>query len=361
MTLSALRHLVLAGNFVAIAAAGGAGWYAYTLDVEIRDPKEWKKALPATGTSKADRQDGPGGIQGYNKAIDWPMGARPVKEEVKVDKTPKKVVDPFKTSYDLRVAMVCADDPFRSWVLLQDKSKRSFRVGMGSYVLKDPWGTEGPRGERTAWRLDRVWIEAEPGAKLGERKENHLALFINDETEDTQQFEMDLSSGGFLSEGFDGLELKDIKVPFAEKPFAGRLIKKDLEAANPVIEWELPEDEAEWLVTYSDEEAKKLGFGESNTDDDGDGKPDGFVVKSLAPDSRAARLGMKAEDRVISVNDQKVDSNEQAIDVGKRDYDAGRSSFRVQIDRQGKIMNFTFHAKKGKGKKAGKGGRRSNR
>ena len=134
--------------------------------------------------------------------------------------------------------------------------------------------------------------------------------------------------------------------PEKDRPF--RAVLKSRDAARGVVEWELPETEAEWIEFHAEDQASKISTVPAK---DAEGRPDGFVLKAVAKDSRAAEYGFKAEDRVIAVNSERVNSTEQAVAVGKRQYEGGTSTFSVKVLRAGKEMNFTFHAPKKKAKK----------
>ena len=53
---------------------------------------------------------------------------------------------------------------------------------------------------------------------------------------------------------------------------------------------------------------------------------------------------------MISVNGEKVNSTENAIAVGKRQHEAGTQSFKIEIERAGKVITKTYHAPKKKAK-----------
>jgi hypothetical protein len=344
MNLTFLRRLVVVANLVALGFSGWAGWATVRDRPRPRDEKEWPRLFPVKPAVQAGlEQGGPAPKDEYTGAIRYAEGEKPVKAGPEAAAPPPP--DPFKTKYRL------------TWVIESDRSRmdstaqiqvagsptdRPFSVRVGTRLPEDPFSD---KSALTPWRLDDV----SSGGKDPEGKSilPSRAVFHHVETGEEQVLESAVQMGSLQSgmptgPGDGGPVLPGPfrnagggAGPSPDQPPQFRLVNRD--PANP--EWEVSDDELDWLGVYSDEEAKKIATLSGS---------DGITVKAVPKGSRAEAVGLKAEDRIISVNDEKVSSVEQAVSVGKRQYDGGTNTFSVKVLRAGKEHNFTFHAPKKK-------------
>jgi hypothetical protein len=229
------------------------------------------------------------------------------------------------------------------------KDGYSFTLHVGERILQSPNDSKSPPGP---WRLDAVKCTSGdpsiPGSAF-----TAAAVFhhIEDGREAVKTMEAASESTLPPPDGPPGddsiFRRRDaLGRPERNKPPRLALVRSD--PATNTVEFVIPEEEVEWLEAWAGDEAKGVAAVPVK---DENGNPDGFQIKSVAKGSRLEAAGFKAEDRVVSVNNEKVASTEQAIAVGKRQYDEGRSTFSVKAIRNGKEMNFTFHAPKKKPKK----------
>ena len=176
MNLTSLRRLVLAGNAVALLAAGASAWVSLEGRPAPRDEKEWPRLFPTKKAEGADLQSaGPGPKDEYARAVEWPQGDRPVEKgpETKVE-APK--VDPFRTTYRLNGVFVSPStfDSYAQLALVLPKDSPGFSVGMGERIPQDPGRTKSPP---TPWRLNDVRLGGVDGATKEVRPS--VAVFIN--------------------------------------------------------------------------------------------------------------------------------------------------------------------------------------
>ena len=333
MTLTLLRRLVLAGACASLLAAGGAAWYSTHAEAATRTKEEWDKLFPVKSPGGADAgQNTVRPITEYTAAAGWVQGEKPKKDTGPVVKAPPP--DPFQ--YRLVSALV-GRTKLESCAQIQctNPAGPSFTLGVGEQVPADPGG---PGKEVREWRLNDL--------TSADAKNPARAVFTNLETGEERVLTVEI---GALVSIFGSPDANAAgttpgvtrgeagKVSPDQKP---RYIPLREDKVNGVFEYEIPDDEAAFLGDYGDREASKVDVLPDK---------DGFIIKGMAPDSRARSMGFQKEDRVVSVNGEKVASTEQALGVGRRQYDGGTGTFVVKILRSGKEMNFTFHAPKKKG------------
>jgi hypothetical protein len=346
MNLSTLRRLVWCAGGAALLAAGGAAAYALDVDATARDEKEWVKLFPVrkTDASKLVREPGP--KDEYSLAASWPQGPMPVKVENAGPAAPPPPPDPLQDVVLLSVS-VSSGGMLQSSATLS-KDKRTFSMMVGECIPLDANSGESnvPRGP---WRLDEVragYFDAAKNATVPD-----VAIFHHIDTMEEAIRRSESASTSILGvaggagAGGDGpfrVADGDGK-PRPEQAPVMRLVRYDKEKG--VEEWELLEGEVEWLTAYASDEAKKISATPVSAEEGG-----GFRLQTVPAGSRLAASGFKAQDRVISVNGEKVNSTENAIAVGKRQHESGTQTFKVEIERAGKVITKTYHAPKKKAK-----------
>jgi len=340
MNLTNLRRLVLVADVAALAVAGAAGWYSFQVAPAVA--RDWAKIFPV-------RQAQTSVLQGqevlpkeeYTASITFPQGDKPV--EVKAsDAPPPPPVDQFKEKYRLHSIFKgpTMDTSFAQLSTGQGSAAIVFSVGLGSQIPSEPGALLDPVPV-TPWRLNELRVPegSDPKTKL---RLPCAAVFVNVQTEEQQVLEMVVGNFAFP----DITEIQ--KGPMVGKerpagPSAGQGFRGvKIHNADPAVrEWQLAEEELEYLDVFGSEEAKKVATVESK---DAAGNPDGFTLKGVPAGSRAAEVGFKSEDKVISVNSEKVTSTADAMSKGKKQYEVGKTSFEIKVLRQGKEVNFMFHA-----------------
>ena len=335
MTLTALRRTVLAANAVALFGAGASAWHSLRTVAKPKPADHWTQKFPARPPGSVETAAvGPESVGVYLDAVKWPQGEKP-RPKPKDDTPPPPPPDPFKTRYRLRGVFV-AEDIFQSYALLLDKDAK-VTVWVGRQIPLEPWRLDSPLAP---WRLDDL--------SLATAKVPCRAVFHNTESGEEGVLEGDSPGESFSFEGRPAGAPGGGAAgagPFgrgggdgAAAPAAiGRQVRND--PARGVVEWEISEEGLDWMDLHSDDELRNVA---AVSGKDGDGNPDGLVLKAVPAKSRLYELGFRAEDRVVSVNDTPVSSTAQAVDVGKKQYEGGTSTFIVKVDRGGKILNFTF-------------------
>lgn len=328
MTLTALRRVVLVGNFLAFGLAGWTAWAAFGPSRPELEARDWTKRFPTRPSGPELENKGPGPWQEeFKPVLEWKQGDKPVPPPPP-DTTPKApVIPPFKTKYSLVTVFIGPD--------LLSSTAQILKAGKDTISL---WVRQPIPGD-VEWSLDNVFLD-------GIRME---ATFVNGKTGERHKLESGgLGSSGSLVNptggGGGGSDSKDDGFPKGidtARPDVPRPVPIRADPVRGVYEWELPPGETDWWGANMDDEVKKIATRNATEAEGG-----GVILKAVPQSSRLAEFGMKAEDRVISVNDEKVTSTDQAVSVGKRQYEAGTSTFVVKVDRAGKIMNFTFRAKK---------------
>jgi hypothetical protein len=356
MNLGTLRRLVLLGNAVALAAAGWAAWDSLQEKPAPRDEKEWPRLFPVKKSESTDFASlGPGPRDGYAAAVSWPQGDKPV-PKAETTTVEEKRPDPFQTTYKL-AGLFFAEGPevppYNTFVLLNKAgADRSFAVQVGTRIPEEP--TANLKNKvYTPWLLLGAELARDKEGPEGRRvlESPTRAKFVNVETNEEQVLTLEPGEIPVLSNPAAAATGPEIGTPAADgrlppgQAMTARRLKYDL--VQGVVEWEVAEQEIEWLGDYSDAEAKSVATVESRGPD---GKPDGFVLKSIKPGSRADQYGFKPEDKIIAVNEEKVTSTADAVSKGKAQYETGRTTFQIKALRAGKEMNFTFHAPKKKGR-----------
>ncbi len=343
MNLTNLRRLVLAADVAALAAAGAAAWYS--LQAAPVAARDWARLFPVRAAQPADLQSaGPGPKEQYTAAVTYAQGdkpapvvAGPAAEVVKVDD--------FLTKYRLN-GIFLGSDIDSSFAQLQTGPKESaitFSVGLGGQIPADLSTTQDPP-PFTPWRLNELREAAwDPAAK---RFLPCAAVFIHNETFERKVLEMIAGNPPDLQNKEappgPGIGVARPAGPRKDLPFRGRRILTD----NPdEVAWEVSEEEAEFIATWSSDQASRISIVESK---DAAGNPDGFVLKGVPADSRAHDVGFRQEDKVISVNNEKVSSTADAMAKGKKQFEGGTTVFQLKVLRKGKEMSFTFHAPKKK-------------
>jgi hypothetical protein len=341
MNLTNLRRLVLVADVAALAAAGAAGWYSFQTAPAVA--KDWAKIFPV-------RQAQTSVLQGqevlpkeeYTASITFAQGEKPV--EVKPSDAPPPVkVDPFREKYRLH-SIFKGPTMSTSFVQLADgpgSTATIFSVGLGGRIPAEPGAIKFPVPV-TSWRLNELRVPEGTDPKT-KQPLPCAAVFVNVETEEQQVLEMVPGNNIELENPETQKGGQMIGVPRPPGPTLGQTFQGvKVKAANAGdVAWEIGEEELEYLDVFGAEEAKKISTVESK---DGEGNPDGFTLKGVPAGSRAADVGFKAEDKVISVNDEKVTSTADAMSKGKKQYEVGKTSFEIKVLRQGKEVNFMFHA-----------------
>ncbi len=334
MTLTTLRRLVFAGNALAVAAAGAAGWHSLSRAEESK-PVAWDKKFVRTPAGTIASASAPAALfDDYRKAAGWPQGDKPPPPPPPED--PKSKAPPLpelKEKYDLRCVFFVADAPRFSSIMIGLKGKPSGTMGVGTMVPADP---EVPDGPRLNYRLD--------GATLT------TAVFHDLVSEEEVVLDIQVAGGGTTLGAAPGAPGPEGKTTWQRSKDAPAPLVRLLPSSNPAAgtyEYEAWAEEGSpgWFDSWSDEEVKKLSAVPRP------GPEGGVVLKGVPANSMAVGIGLKQEDVVIAVNGKKVSSTSQAIDVGKKDYEAGQGTFTVQVDRKGQILNFTVHVPR---KKPGK-------
>jgi hypothetical protein len=343
MNLTTLRRLAWVGNAAALAAAGAAGWFAWQTRPVARDEKEWPKAFPVKKGTPADlERAGPGARDLYTAAVDYPQGDKPPEKKPEAEKVEAPKVDPFKTKYRLN-GVFASEKPYESYAqLLQTGLDRAFSVLVGERILAEPTAIqENPA--LTPWALHRVSTGTrDPQTGIAT---SATATFVNVDTGEEQTLEVSFQGPGTLQGKPDLTSKVNFRADEEGKPPRNQTIRAIRgEKHNPaagIYEWDIPEGETDFLLAWSEDEAKAVAAVPSKGPD---GQPNGFTLKSVKPGSRAAEYGFQAEDRVISVNSVPVNSVENAVAVGKGQYEEGKASFQVKAIRKGKEVNLTFRA-----------------
>jgi hypothetical protein len=343
MNLTTLRRLAWVGNAAALAAAGAAGWIAWQTRPVPRDEKAWPKAFPVKKGTPADlERAGPGARELYTAAVDYPQGDKPVEKKAESEKVEAPKVDPFKTKYKLN-SVFAAEKPMDSYAqLLQTGLDRAFSVLVGERIPAEPTAIQEVT-VLTPWALRSVSTgNRDPGTGIAT---SATATFVNVDTGETQTLEVVHQGPGTLQGKPEGPGKINFRSDVSDRPPRNQPIRavrgERTDPAAGIYEWELPEGETEFLLAWSEDEAKAVAAVPSKGPD---GQPNGFTLKSVKPGSRAAEYGFQAEDRVISVNSVPVNSIEGAIAVGKGQYEEGKSSFQVKAIRKGKEVSYTFRA-----------------
>jgi len=345
MNLTAIRRLVLVGNVAAFGAAGAAAWHAFDSRPAPRDEKEWPKLFPVKQAATVEAGPGLGPQPEFIAAVNWSQGEKPkpVSQEAVVE-APK--VDPFKVKYKLNCVFV-AEPKQESYaqLALTAAGAPGFSVKVGEKIPDDPADRGNPNTKYTPWRLVDVYSASLDGSGKS------TARFLNFETDEEVVLELVTATpgGSFASSksstgAGDSRQWQTARVdgkPVENQPSRINFLRVD--KVKGEYEVEFPDEEWEWLDEHGEKEIGKIATAPYK---DASGNPAGFTFKSVLPGSRAADLGFKAEDRIISVNGEKTNTIEQAVSVGKRQQEAGKSTFVVKGIRAGKEINYTFHAKK---------------
>jgi len=347
MTLTTLRRLVLVADALGLAVAGGAAWFS--LKAVPVAAKDWPKIFPVRPVQLADLQAaGPGAKEQYTASVNYPQGDKPVPVVAGTAEVVKPV-DDFLTKYRLNGIFLGStlDSSFAQLQTGPKESPMSFTVGLGGQIPAEI-GTGQDSPPLTPWRLNEL-REAEWDAAT-KQVLPCAAIFIHNETFEKKTLEMVAGNPTPTLQAKEappgpGIGVSRPPGPRKDLPFRGRRIQ----TTNPnEIAWEFSEEEVDFLETWSADQTSRVSIVESK---DADGKPDGFTLKGVPKDSRAADIGFQSEDKVISVNNEKVSSTADAMAKGKKQFEGGTTVFQLKVLRKGKEMIFTIHAppkKKGK-------------